>query len=251
VRLKSALDLGLMWAWAPENSRRGPSGVREPSSTLGFRAVSNRTDHDSRRCSAEFESARRDPPIQHSRDRSQRGSCPSSQSGKRESGEADGALLLHIQGTRDPAGTGTLARTSAIRSGVTETVHALLHSNASVRPRRARRAAGGTPRPRPPATRLRQCVAAEQLRGDDGARLRSLLPQRSGREVGARRDACPSGHETALLKVDVRARAYGRLTGTGAFWENAVGQAGRIATTPEQLELFGQSLAPRTGWRSR
>ena len=26
VRLKSALDLGLMWAWAPENSLRGPIG---------------------------------------------------------------------------------------------------------------------------------------------------------------------------------------------------------------------------------
>ena len=55
-------------------------------------------------------------------------------------------------------------------------IHALLHSDASVRPRPARPAAGGTSRRRRPATRLRQCVAAEQLRGDDGARLRLLLP---------------------------------------------------------------------------
>ena len=60
-------------------------------------------------------------------------------------------------------------------------IHALLHSDASVRPRRARPAAGGTSRRRRPATRLRQCVAAEQLRGDDGAQLRSLLPKRSER----------------------------------------------------------------------
>ena len=86
------------------------------------------------------------------------------------------------------------ARTHVGQSGPEspKPIQALLHSNASVRPRRARPAAGGTSRPRPPATRLRQRVAAEQLRGDDGARLRLLLPQRSGREVGARRDACSS-----------------------------------------------------------
>jgi hypothetical protein len=39
------------------------------------------------------------------------------------------------------------------------------------------------------------------------------------------RDASSSGHETAALKVAVRARPYGRPTGTGAFAENAVGQA--------------------------
>jgi hypothetical protein len=184
------------------------SGVREPSSTLGFRAVSNRTDHDSRRCGAEFESARRGPPIQHSRDRSQRGRVRArSRAGGRvakrtgrccctSKARAHGRPALGRSHARRRSGPEWSRRNQSMRSW---------HSNASVRPRRARRAAGGTPRPRPPATRLRQCVAAEQLRGDDGARLRLLLPQRSGREVGARRDACsvPSGHE---LPADGNAR---------------------------------------------
>src|SRR5215204_1928154 len=34
-----------------------------------------------------------------------------------------------------------------------------------------------------------------------------------------------SGHETAQLRVAVRAWPYGRSTGTGAFTENVVGQA--------------------------
>ena len=91
-------------------------------------------------------------------------------------------LLLLIQGTRSRPGW-HLGRSHARRRSGPESPqpkHALLHANASVRPRRARRAAGGTSRPRRAATRLRQCVAAEQLRGDDGARLRLLLPSEAG-----------------------------------------------------------------------
>ncbi len=47
----------------------------------------------------------------------------------------------------------------------------------------------------------------------------------SDTEKTVRDDARTSGHETALLKVAVRARPYGRSTGTGAFAENVVGQA--------------------------
>jgi hypothetical protein len=85
--------------------------VREPNGYEGFSAVSDRADHDSRRCGAEFESARRDPLMQHSRDGTQRGSCPRSQSGKQERGEAAGALLRLIHGTRSRPGRQSDART--------------------------------------------------------------------------------------------------------------------------------------------
>src|SRR5215207_5642362 len=47
---------------------------------------------------------------------------------------------------------------------------------------------------------------------------------RSLRDMSAPGGFRSSGHETAALKVAVRARPYGRPTGTGAFTENAVGR---------------------------
>jgi hypothetical protein len=119
VRLKWALDLGLIWAWAPENRLRGPIGPCASLIDTGVsrRLESNRPRFPSLWCRVRVGTPRSADPAQprwHST-----GSCPSWQSGKQESGEADGALLLLIQGTRSrPGGIGTLARTSAIPSGV-------------------------------------------------------------------------------------------------------------------------------------
>ena len=55
-------------------------------------------------------------------------------------------------------------------------------------------------------------------------------------------------------------RSVGRAIGLDVhrdFCEVAIGEggrarsAGRVATSPERLELFAQSLAPRIGWRWR
>jgi len=97
--LKLALDLGLIWAWAPENGLRGPIGRAEPSSTLGFRAVSNRTDHDSRRCGARFEPARRGPPIRTA-EMALNGVVSELAVGEQERGEAEGdAAAAHPRHT--------------------------------------------------------------------------------------------------------------------------------------------------------
>ena len=89
-----------------------------------------------------------------------------------------------------------------LRGGLPPRSHALVATSRSSVPCMSR--------PRRAATRLRQCVAAEQLRGDDGARLRLLLPQRSGREVSARRDACCSSGAGAR-RSGSRALASGRM----------------------------------------
>src|SRR5215204_5846513 len=49
--------------------------------------------------------------------------------------------------------------------------------------------------------------------------------QRASRSASRAGRCSYSGHETAWLRVAVRARPYGRSTGTGAFAENVVGQA--------------------------
>ena len=189
IGARSGPELGL----GPENSLRGPIGRARALIDTGVsrRLESNRPRFPSLWCRVRVGTPRSANPAQPRWQST--GSCPSSQSGKQESGEADARCCCTSKARahgRPPLGRSHARRRSGPESP--EPLHALLHSNASVSPRRARRAAGGTPRPRPPATRQRQCVAAEQLRGDDGARLRLLLPQRSGREVRASRDACSS-----------------------------------------------------------
>ena len=55
--------------------------------------------------------------------------------------------------------------------------------------------------------------------------LHAVASEQAQSPPAGNEQACCSGHETAALKVAVRARLYGRPTGTGAFSENAVGQA--------------------------
>jgi hypothetical protein len=201
ARLKSALDLGLIWAWAPENSLRDPIGRARALIDTGIsrRLESNRPRFPSLWCRVRVGTPGSADPAQpgwHST-----GSCPSSQSASRRVAKRTGRCCCASKArARGTARTWTLARTSAIRSGVEspKPIHALLALQrvGEATPRRVVQRPGG--RARDPATRLRQCVAAEQLRGDDGARLRLLRPQRSGREVGARRDACSSSSASVL-----------------------------------------------------
>ena len=174
--LERALDLGLIWAWARKMACAARSAVREPSSTsphrqwVSRRLESNRPRFPSLWCRVRVGTPRSANPAETRWHPT--GSYQSSHSGEQESGEADGAAAPHPRHAL--AAQPTLRRSHARRRSGPESpqsIHALLHSNASVRPRRARPAAGGTSRPRRPATRPRQCVAAEQLRGDDGARL--------------------------------------------------------------------------------
>ena len=226
MRLKWALDLGLIWAWAPENSLRGPIGCARAliDTAVSRRLESNRPRFPSLWCRVRVDTPRSADPAQprwHS-------TGVVSELAVRQAGDwrgGRGAAAAHPRHALT-AGRPALGRSHARRRSGPEWNRRnqsmrSWHSNAPLRPRRARRAAGGTPRPRPPATRLRQSVAAEQLSGDDGARLRSLLPQRSGREVGDRRDACSSSDASAcgvgreaLARVSKRSRSRGPIRGS-------------------------------------
>ena len=131
------------------------SGVREPLIDTGVscRLESNRPRFPSLWCRVRVGTPGSADPAQPRWQST--GSCPSSPSGNGRVAKRTGRCCWSSKARAH--GRPALGRSHARRRSGPESpkpIHALLHSNASVRPRRARRAAGGTPRPRLPATRL-------------------------------------------------------------------------------------------------
>ena len=154
ARLKSALDLGLVWAWAPENSPRRRIGCARAQWIRGVsrRLGSSRPRFPSLWCRVRVETPRSANPAQPRWP--QRGSCPRSPSGKagewRSGRGAAATYPKHALAARPAVGRSHARRRSG--PGSPQPIHAFLHSDALVRPRRARperagRRAGDTPPP--------------------------------------------------------------------------------------------------------
>ena len=230
---------GPVWAWAPENSLRRRIGCARAQWIRGVsrRLGSSRPRFPSLWCRVRVRTPRSADAAQPRWHATGVVSALAvGHAGEWRSGRGAAATHpRHALAARPAPGRSHARRRSG--PGSPQPIHALLHSNASVRPRRARPAARGTSRRRRPATRLRQCVAAEQLRGDDGARLRLLLPRRSEREVAP--DETPVARPNQALGDRLDSFCFGR----GAW--NALGAAARRAPSLRQEPPLGTPSSRR------